>query len=329
MSENIFKNKCVLITGAAGFLGTNVIHALLDRQALVRGTIHKTPPQAQDLRIEFIRTDLTNPADCARAVKGMDYVIMAAASTAGAGVMARNPLSLVTPNVVMNTLMLEAAYAADIQKFVFISSNAVYPPFDYPVREDEMMDGPPFEKYYPISWMKRFGEILCETYASKIERPMQTIVLRPANMYGPYDDFRWESSHMVAALVRKVIERMSPLEVWGGGTEIKDLIYVGDFVQGLLAALERQEEYRPLNIGTGIPVSVNDVLQAAMRVDGYHNAHVKYDTSKPTMIGKRMLDVSQASQVIGFRAMTSLEDGLRQTVNWYRQARPNGLPDTA
>ena len=316
--QNTFHGKKILVTGAAGFLGTNVIRALKDAGASVRGTVHVSPLQIPGGGIEIIAADLTRPEDCARTCEGMDYVIMAAASTAGAGVMATNPLALVTPNVVMNTLMLEAAYAAGVKKFVFISSNAVYPPFDYPVKEEEMMAGPPFEKYYPISWMKRFGEILCETYATKIKKPMATIVLRPANMYGPYDDFEWETSHMVPALIRKVIERMDPLEIWGDGTEIKDLIYVEDFVQGLLLALAQLETYQPLNIGTGVPVSVRDVLETALTTDGYTSAKITYNTSKPTMIGKRMLDVGKAQKVLGFRATTALRDGIAKTLAWYR-----------
>ena len=313
-----FKNKKILIAGAAGFLGTNVAKKLLALGANVLGTIHKSPLQ---ISLKSIQVDLTRPEDCARVCKGIDTVIMCAASTAGAGVMATNPLALVTPNVVMNTLMLEAAYKAGVKKFVFISSNAVYPPFNYPVKEEEMMAGPPFEKYYPISWMKRFGEILCETYATKIKKTMQCIVLRPANMYGPYDDFEPETSHMVPALIRKVIDRMNPLEVWGDGTEIKDLIYVEDFVEGLVAALATLDQYEPLNIGTGIPVSVKDVLNTALEADGYTDAKISYNTSKPTMIGKRMLDVNKAKGILGFTAHTQLSEGIKKTIAWYRKTK--------
>ncbi len=319
--EKIFHGKKILVAGAAGFLGTNVVRRLLALGASVRGTIHETPMQISTKGIEVIKADLTLREDCARAVAGMDICVMAAASTAGAGIMDSNPLALVTPNVVMNALMLEAAYAAGVKKFVYISSNAVYPPFDYPVKEEEMMSGPPFEKYYPISWMKRFGEILSETYATKIKKPMQTIVLRPANMYGPFDDFEPATSHMVSALIRKVVDRMQPLEVWGDGTEIKDLIYVEDFVQGLVLALAKLETYQPLNIGTGIPVSVRDVLEKALAVDEYTDAKIVYNTSKPTMIGKRMLDVSKAQQMLGFQATTLLGEGIAKTIAWYKEAR--------
>ena len=320
-----FKDKRVLVTGATGFIGTNMMNELLARGAKVRGTIHSKSPFIKNENLEYVNADLTLKSDCVRAVEGMDYVVMCAASTAGAGVMEKTPLALVTPNVVMNTFMLEAAYEAGVEKFLFLSSNAVYPPYDYPVKEDEMMSGPPFAKYYPISWMKRFAEILCETYSQRIKKPMKAIVVRPANTYGPFDDFDWESSHMVPALIRKVIERKDPIEVWGDGTEIKDLIYVDDFVRGALLALEKLETYDPVNIGTGVQVSVKDVLNNALEADGYTNANIVFNNSKPTMIPKRLLDVSKAERDLGFKAKTSLKEGIKKTIEWYRQTYPQGL----
>ena len=126
---------------------------------------------------------------------------------------------------------------------------------------------------------------------------------------------------MVPALIRKVIERMDPLEVWGDGTEIKDLIYVEDFVQGLVLALEKLDTYQPLNIGTGVPVSVRDVLETVLAADGYVNAKIAYNTSKPTMIGKRMLDVSAADRLLGFKSTTPLRDGIEKTISWYRATK--------
>jgi len=322
--SDYFKGKKVLVTGATGFIGTNMINELLARGAKVRGTVHKKEPFIKNENLEYVNADLTLKADCLRAAEGMDQVIMCAASTAGAGVMEKTPLALVTPNVVMNTYMLEAAYEAGVEKFLFLSSNAVYPPYEYPVKEEEMMSDQPFAKYYPISWMKRFGEILCETYSQRIKKPMKAIVVRPANTYGPFDDFDWESSHMVPALIRKVVERKDPIEVWGDGTEIKDLIYVDDFVRGALLALEKMETYDPVNIGTGVQVSVKDVLQAALDAEGFTDARISYDVSKPTMIPKRLLDVSKAERVLGFKAETSLRDGIRKTVAWYKENYPNG-----
>lgn len=321
----MLKGKKILLTGAAGFLGANVMEELLKTGAVLRGTIHKKPIVITDPRIEYVTADLTKKEDCERAVAGMDYVIMCAASTAGAPFVAKNPLAIVTPSVVMNAFMLEAAYEAGVQKFVFISSNAVYPPYEHPVKEEEMMSGPPFIKYYPISWMKRFGEILCETYSTWIKKPMKTVVIRPANMYGPLDNFDIETSHVVPALIRKVVEHRDPVEVWGDGKEIKDLIYVKDFVEGLLLALEKIETYDPINLGTGVQVTVTDVVMAAIEADGFKDAKIKYDTSALVMLQKRMLDVSKAERLLGWRAKTPLKEGIAKTVAWYKKAYPDGF----
>lgn len=323
-SENTFSGKKVLVAGATGFLGSNVARELLSRGALVRGTVRKRQPKINDPRLEYIQADLTLKEDCARAVAGMDYVMMCAASTAGASVMVNTPLAIVTPNVIMNALMLEAAYAAGVEKFLFVSTNAVYPVLDHAAREDEMMSGPPFEKYYPAAWMKRFGEILCETYSTKIKKPMKTVVVRPANAYGPLDNFDLETSHVVPALIRKVIERQKPLQVWGDGTDIKDLIYIDDLVRGILLAFEKIEEYNPVNIGTGVPVSVNDALRAALEADGYADAEIVYDASKPSMIPMRQLSTAKAEELLGFRAATSIKEGVAKTIAWYKKTYPNG-----
>ena len=132
-----------------------------------------------------------------------------------------HPLVHITPNVLINTLMLEAAHRARVARFCFISSGAAYPPTaDRPVREEEMFDGDPHDVYFAAGWMKRYAEILCRTYAEKIPQPMLTVVVRPSNVYGPYDKFDFAVSHVTAALIRRVVERQSPLEVWGTGEDI-------------------------------------------------------------------------------------------------------------
>jgi GDP-L-fucose synthase len=169
--------------------------------------------------------------------------------------------------------------------------------------------------------MKRFSEILCRMYAEKIRQPMKTVIVRPANIYGPYDDFEWATSHVVPALIRKVVERHDPIEVWGDGNDIKDLIYVDDFIQGMLLAMERIDTFDPVNIATGRACSIKDVLRTILRVDGYADARITFNTSKPTMIPKRLIDVTKAKRLLGFEAGTSIEEGIRKTVQWYRESQ--------
>src|SRR3989344_1066574 len=318
---SFFKSKKVLVSGGAGFVGSNVINKLLTFDADIYATYHVKLPQIKDRKIKYIKSDLTQKKECLGVTKKMDYIFMCAANTSGAAVIEKTPLVHVTPNVLMNTLMLETAYEVKVKKFLFISSNAVYPPFDHPVKEDEIMKGEPYEKYFPVAWMKRFSEIICEMYATRIKDPMKVVVVRPANIYGPYDDFAWETSHVVPALIRKVVERHNPIEVWGDGKDIKDLIYAEDLIDGMILAMIKINDFYPVNIGTGKPVSVKQVLDTILKVDGYAGAKIAFNKSKPTMIPKRLINVHLAKKLLNFKAKTSLEDGIKKTVDWYRQIR--------
>lgn len=315
----IFRNKKVLVAGGAGFVGVNLIKRLLELGADVRATLHNKPAVVQDERVEYVNCDLTRGEDCGQAVDGAEYVFLCAANTSGAAVMETTPLAHVTPNVVMNTLLLDAAYKARVRKFVFISSNTVYPAADHPVAENEMTPGELFEKYFCVGWMKQFTEILCRMYAEKIKDPMQTVVVRPANIYGPNDDFEWETSHVLPALIRKAVERHDPIEVWGDGNDIKDFIFIDDFIEGLLLAAERIETFEPVNIATGMPCSIRDALNAILRAADYTDAEIVFNSSKPTMIPKRLIDVTKARELLGFEALTSLAEGIKKTVDWYKQ----------
>jgi GDP-L-fucose synthase len=313
------KGAKVLVAGGTGFIGTNLILRLLAEGANVRSTHHLSDPMIDEPDVEYVQGDLTSMEDCKAAVDGMDYVFMCAANTSGAAVMTSTPLAHVTPNVVMNAQIMDASYDAKVKKFVFISSSAAYPPTgDRPTREDEMMDGDPYDAYYSVGWMKRYAEILCVVYAKKIRDPMPTVVIRPSNVYGPYDDFDFATSHMQSALMRRAVERHSPLEVWGTGDDVRDLIYVDDFIDGMMLAFEKSSDYMAVNIASGKGHSVKEILSMILTVDGYDHANVIFDPTKPTTIPIRLVDTSYAEAKLGFKAVTSLDQGLNHTIEWYR-----------
>jgi len=306
----------ILVAGGAGFVGSNLILKLLKLDEKVVATIHNRSPQIVDKRIKYIQCDLTKKEDCLKVCEGIDYVIMCAANTSGAAVIDSTPLVHVTPNVIMNTLMLDASYSNKVKKFIFLSSNTVYPPVEYPVKESDCT-GEMFHKYFCVGWMKRFTEIMCEMYSSKITNPMKSVVVRPGNLYGEYDDFEWKTSHVIPSLVRKVVEEHSPIEVWGDGTDIKDFVYIGDFIDGLIKVLYSDVD-GPINLAGGISWSVKDVLNTICKVENY-NAAILYDLSKPKMIPNRYISISMASNTLRYSPRTTLEEGLRRTINWYKE----------
>lgn len=311
----------VLVAGGTGFIGANIVRRLLVEGCRVRSTVHQRSPPIVDERIEYVPADLTVMDDCRRVVDGIDYVFMCAANTSGAAVMTSNPLAHVTPNVVMNAQLMEAAYHSGTKKYLFISSCAAYPPTgSRPVREEEMFVGDPYDTYFSVGWMKRYAEILCLMYAKHISPPMSTVVVRPSNAYGPLDDYDFRTSHMTAALIRRVVERHRPLEVWGTGEDVRDLIYIDDLVEGTLAAFEKTASYTAINIASGTPYSVKEVLRTIMDADGYIDADVRFNPDRPSTIPIRLVDVDKAQRELGFKATHELEEGIRRTLAWYRGA---------
>ena len=243
---------------------------------------------------------------------------MCAANSSGAAVIENSPLAHFDPNLIMNINMLRASHNSSVDKFIFISSNTVYPVTDYPVTEDDV-NNTFFEKYHIVGWMKRFGEISCDIYSNKINNAMSTLVIRPGNLYGPYDKFDPEKSKVIPSLIRKIANREFPLQVWGDGNDIKDFIYIDDFIDGLLKATEKSKFYDIFNICGGQSVTIKDVINNLLKIEKLSNAEVYYDITKPTMIPLRLISGEKAKNEIDFVAKTSLQMGLKKTIDWYKK----------
>jgi GDP-L-fucose synthase len=316
----MFNGKNVLVAGGAGFVGANLVLRMLALGASVRATLHRKDAVVKDSRIEYIKTDLLVMDDCQKAVRDMDYVFLCAANTSGAAVIAATPLVHVTPNVIMNVQLLEAAYFARIKKFVFLSSNAAYPPTgERPVNEEEMFKGDPYPVYFGVGWMKRYTEVLCRLYAEKLKNRMATVVVRPSNIYGPHDDLDFATSHVMSATVRKVVERHNPIQVWGTGEDVRDFIYIDDFIDALALAAEKIEAFDPVNIASGTGYTIKEILRICLEEDGYTGATVEFDATKPSMIPVRLIDTTKAERILGFKAHTGIREGIRKTLSWYRK----------
>jgi GDP-L-fucose synthase len=303
--------KKTLVTGAAGLVGSNLLPALEACGASVLAAYNNRKPDAENV----INVDLTRREDCDNATRDIDVVFHCAANTSGAAAMSSDPLQHVTPNIIMNANLLESAYRNGVKKFIWLASTTGYPELDRPAKEEDMFIGEPFSKYFYVGWTKRMTEKLCEMY-SKLG--MLCIVLRPTNIYGPGDKFDPAKSHVLPALIRKVVERQDPLEVWGDGLDERDLIFVDDAVECMIKAAEYLTAFKPINMGFGKVVSVNQILRLIMEIEGY-SAPIKYLRDKPTMIPRRSVDVSLAKELIGFEAKTSLRQGLEKTIKFYKE----------
>ena len=322
---NFYKDKKVLVAGASGFVGTNLSAKLIELGAEVIGTHNKRPienlPASSQLKCDF-----TIYEDCLRATRGIDYVFMCAANTSGAAVMEKTPLAHLTPNVVMNSQILAAAYENEVSKFCFISSNTVYPVTNFAVKEDDV-NYEFFSKYFIVGWMKLFSEKMTEMYSDHIKNPMNTLVVRPGNLYGPHDKFTWNESKVIAALIRKCIERQNPLPVWGDGKDLKDFLFIDDFIDALLLAFEEVKDFEAINIASSIPVTIKEILNTILEVENCRDTKINFDKSMPTMLPKRLINTDKIRKLRSWEPKVSLKDGIKQTILWYKEYYKNQSPE--
>jgi GDP-L-fucose synthase len=309
----------ILVAGGSGFIGSNLVRHLLTDTQGVHATYYRHVPPSDCEGVDWIQADLTDRDACARACENIDTVFLCAAVTSGASVIVNNPLAHITDNVVINARMLAAAHSQGVRHFVYFSSSAAYPPTGHcPTKETALFNGEPYRSYWWVGHMKRYAERLCYGYARKLTNKMRMTVIRPSNVYGPGDKFDLAHSHMCAAMIRRVVERRNPIEVWGTGKDVRDLIYVDDLVDGVMAAVNVTSDYMAVNIASGKGYTVTQVLETILRVDGYDDVQIVYRPDKPTTIPVRLVDTSLAKKALGFEAKTSLEEGLEKTISWYR-----------
>jgi GDP-L-fucose synthase len=312
-----FSGKRILVTGGSGFVGTHFVQALLEQGARIRVPIHQRSMIVKDPRIELVQADLTRLEDCRSVCKGMQYVIHAAGAVAAAGVTATNPMAAITTNLVLTAQTLQAAWDVGVERYLVFGSSTGYPVTTHPVKEEEMWSGPTHSSYFGYGWMRRYLERVSEFAASKSK--LGIALVRPTAVYGRYDNFDPVTSHVIPALIRRAVARDDPFEVWGTGNEVRDFLHVAELVRGCLLMLEKHAVCDPVNIGYGKTVTIREVVGAILKAAGHDKARVVFNSSKPTAIPVRMVDTSKAKQLLGFEPSISLEQGLADTVGWYRE----------
>ena len=255
-----------------------------NKNVKITGTYCTDKPKKQYPNVTYEKVDLTDPDSARTICHGKSRVYMCAAVTSGASVMASNPMTHFTPNILMNANMLNAAYEQNVQKYCFISSSVVYPDSDKTMNEaDAKFEF--FNSYQAVAWMKRFAEISCEIYGSWAPSPMSTIVVRPSNLYGPHDKFDPEKAKVIPSLIRKS-QIHKNLEVWGDGSELKDFLYISDFVEALVKAVDHYDNHQVVNICSGKEVTILEVAEIIKSYAMSKDARFEFKKGMPKMVPK-------------------------------------------
>ena len=215
-----YRDKKVLVTGGAGFVGTHFVEELLRQGARVRIPVHQRQPIVRDPRIELVPADLAKLEDCRAAAKGVQYVFHCAGAVSAAAVTASNPMSAITTNLILTAQTLQGAWMENVERFLVFSSSTGYPAADHPITEEEMWTGPTYPAYFGYGWMRRYLERISEFVASKSQ--MKIALARPTAVYGRWDNFDPIASHVIPALIRRAVEKQNPSVVWGTGDEVRE-----------------------------------------------------------------------------------------------------------
>lgn len=310
--------KKILVCGATGFIGRNIAESLARKDEFeVFGTYLKSEP-FNNPKIKMIRADLTDKEDVDKAVNGMDLIIQAAATTSGAKDIVTRPYIHVTDNAVMNSLIFRSAYEHKVGQVVFFSCTVMYQPSDVPVKETDFdANKEIFKSYFGVGWTKVYIEKMCEFY-SRIGDTKYTVI-RHSNIYGPYDKYDLEKSHVFGATVTKIMTNQDgKIIVWGSGEEERDLLYVSDLVDFVDLAIAKQEnKFELFNVGYGSSIPVADLVKKIISHSG-KEVKMEYDLSKPTIKTKLCLDITKARNSLGWTPKVSLDEGIEKTLNWHK-----------
>ena len=313
-THGFWDDKTVMVTGGAGFLGSHLVENLRDRSDDVDVFV----PRSDDYDLRE-RTAIRQ----AFADSGADVVIHLAATVGGIGANRDNPGKYFYDNAVMGIELLEMARKFDVEKCTILGTICAYPEHtEVPFSEDDLFDGYPEETNAPYGIAKK--ALLTQSKAYRRQYGFDSIYLMPVNLYGPRDDFDLETSHVIPAIIRKCVEareRGDPsITAWGTGNPPREFLYVEDAATGILDATERYDRSEPVNLGSGMEISIRELVETIADVTGFQG-EIEWDTSKPDGQMRRRLDVSRAEEYFGWKATTDFEIGIERTVEWYESHR--------
>jgi GDP-L-fucose synthase len=319
--DGYWASRRVCVTGGAGFLGSYILEKLRQRGA---GEVFVPLIEEYDL---VQQSEIVRVLDRARP----DVILHLAAHVGGIGANRLHPAEFFYDNLMMGVQLMHEAWKRGVEKFVALGTVCAYPKFTpVPFHEEDLWNGYPEETNAPYGLAKKMMLVQSQSYRQQYG--FNSIFLLPVNMYGPRDNFNLETSHVIPALIRKCVEAKkegrAEVVLWGDGSPTREFIFAEDAAEGILLATERYDDSQPVNLGSGREISIRDLAALIGRLTGYEGRFV-WDHGKPNGQPRRALDTAKAEALFGFRAQTTFEDGLRQTVDWFlanQERFPGGAP---
>ncbi len=318
--SSTFKNKRVLVAGGTGMVGIQLVKLLIEQGARVRVASMDDPSLAHPDIEEFVGSDLRIYSNCGKACEEMDMVFNLLGAKGSPSTAGKYPATSFYNNLMLGIQLTQAACQCHVPKFLYTSTNGVYAPTRL-MKEDEMWDKPPSPHDKGPAWAKRMGEMFSEL--CQIEHKTQFTIVRPSNIYGPYDNFDSENAMVIPSLIKKAIiaaKNGTPMEIWGDGSPKRDFIHAHDVAKGMMLAIEKAPG-QVLNISSGVGTSIRTLVKIILRNMEKH-VEIKWDSSKPSGDQERVLDNTRLSS-LGFKREISLENGIAETISWYLANRNN------
>jgi len=305
------QDKKILVTGGAGFLGRQTIAQLCKAGANLKNI---SVPRSQQCDLRLLE-------NCRHAVEQQDIVIHLAAHVGGIGLNREKPAELFYDNLMMGTQLIHAAWEAGVKKFVCVGTICAYPKFTpLPFKEDDLWNGYPEETNAPYGIAKK--ALLVQVQSYRQQYGFNGIYLLPVNLYGPEDNFEPRSSHVIPALIRKVHEAQQQgeksLSVWGDGSPTREFLYSEDAARGIVMGTQFYNESEPVNLGTNYEIAILDLVKLICKLMDF-DGEIVWETDKPNGQPRRCLDTERAKAAFGFKAQMPFEQGLKNTIDWYRQ----------